>query len=158
MTEKRYKMKGLVQIAAKQLGNEYLNQINEARDNEEYKKIIPYYYDSLKQLVSDIRAQMGCAQLPDSEILNITFEEYEEEIYSRVVIWHAVYLAQTESYNPPEQEIKTIMKISLIQENVIGIVEQEIKSFENEYIAENTIAIISESLSEMAKRWSGSEI
>lgn len=124
MTDKRKETRnGLIKIAAKQLGNEYLNQLEAGRSDEEYKKIVASGLERLREVVGQFT----------SESVTITMKEYEERIFEEIIIQYSIYLFQTESYNPPVEELKTVMKVALIQENINEMANESIKEVNAEY-------------------------
>lgn len=131
MTKKRNTIKNdLIQIVAKQLGNEYLNQLKEIRSSDDYKKLVTSGLKKMKKQAKRITSQK----------VNVTFKEYEEKIFENIILQYSSFLVKTKSHNPPENEVKELMRISFIRGNINEKIEKGIEEVNSEYLTQFCIA------------------
>lgn len=123
MIEKRMLRIRWVEEAKKTLADEgYLKAMEEHRKGEEYKAIITRGAEKWKNIMEKINPMLAVVA---------TYENLDKEVFERLCTATYTFFLQTQSYNPPENEMKSIMKISLcnFEVNAEEIMEKYIEAF-----------------------------
>lgn len=100
--------------ATKQLSDKgYLKTLESVRNTPLYQK-----------LVKQLRKKLEENGITHECLATISEERYEAEIFAKVKIDYSEFLTQTLSYNPPEEDVESVMRIALISGNVLDKVEK----------------------------------
>ncbi len=81
----------------------YLKTIEEFQNGEKYQEIITHGVESWKKLMEDVNPMF--AQLA-------TYENLDTEVFDELCLSFNEFFTQTESYDPPEDELRRVMKIA----------------------------------------------
>lgn len=100
--------------ATKQLSERgYLKSLESVR-------VTPLYQNLVKQL----RIKLEESGIAPRCLAAIPEERYEAEIFAKIKIDYSDFLTQTLTYNPPEKDLESVMRIALISGNVLDKVKK----------------------------------
>lgn len=115
--------------ATKQLSDKgYLKTLESVRNTPLYQK-----------LVKQLRKKLEENGITPECLATISEERYEAEIFAKVKIDYSEFLTQTLSYNPPEEDVKSVMRIALISGNVLDKVEKYGEQLNSTYLLAEAI-------------------
>lgn len=105
MIEERILRIRQIEKAKKHLSDEgYLEAMEEHRKGEKYKAIITSGAEEWKKTMEEINPMLAAVA---------TYENLDTEVFGSMCTATDKFFSQTQSYNPPENELKSVMRISL---------------------------------------------
>lgn len=127
MEKEKSKFNSLEKRATKFLSDKgYLTLLENIRTSPEYKEIVKQSKESLKKRTSKMALNAE----------SISDEGYEAEVFARVKIYYSDFLKQTLSYNPPEEDVKSVMKIALISGNILDRAKEYSEQVSSSYVTQ----------------------
>lgn len=108
--------------------NGYLDVLESVRDTPAYQ-----------ELVKKLRKELEEKGVSTECLATISENGYEAEIFAKVKIDYSEFLMQTLSYDPPEEDVKSVMHIALISGNVLDKVKKYGEQLNSTYLVAEAI-------------------
>ncbi len=125
MVEERILRNRRIENAKKHLADEgYLKSMEEYRRSESYRTLITCGVEAWKSRMEEVNPMF-------SVLAN--YENLDAEIFDSLCLDTDKFFTQTQSYNPPEEELRSVMKIAFysLEADAEKIMEKYIKAFKN---------------------------